>query len=152
MTYTQLAILPQLIGLARATDGSPHLITPDAIRTVVRSLADLPDGDEALLQSRITEVIETKRAMAPNCFLCASPCGRTSSFDLALLKLEPQPVQQAKWELIGFLCTIAAGDPDEMTVRDCLFQGLIAVGTQPILESALFALTEHCRARAAAER
>lgn len=37
MTYTQLALLSQLIGLARATDGSPHLITPDAIRTLALS-------------------------------------------------------------------------------------------------------------------
>lgn len=135
-------LLSQLIGLARATDGSEHLITPAAVAVVTAALKALHDGSP---EAHIAAVIEAKRAMVPNCFTCAAPCGRTSPFDLSLLKDDSQSVRAAKQELVRLLTGLAAADPDEATARDWFFLGLIAIGTQPISESALDALVSTLR-------
>lgn len=145
---SQLSLLSQLIGLARATDGSEHLITPAAIATVTEALRCLAAPEEDAISRQITAVIEARREMVPNCFTCAEPCGRTSPFDLALLREDPVPVQQAKWDLLALLISAACGAPEEETVRQFFFPGLIAMGTQPINEEALFALLRLLQARA----
>lgn len=142
----QLQLLSQLIGLARATDGSEHLINPASLRTVADALICLSAPcEEAVVQQQLRSVIETKREMVPNCFTCAAPCGRTSPFDLSALQEDPVPVQQAKWELLSLLTSAAAGNPSEEIARQFFFLGLIAIGTQPVSEEALFALVNQLR-------
>ena len=116
-------LLSQLIGLARATDGSEHLITPASTAVVLECLRAMAAGNgdvDALLQ----KVLQAKRAMVPNCFSCANPCGRTESYDLSRLEQAEETVRRLKWELLDGLCRLAAEKPDTDPV---LFYRLLTV-------------------------
>lgn len=144
MEASSRELLSELIGLARATDGSEHLITSESIAVVLAALRAISSGDT---EGQVSAVIEAKRAMVPNCFTCAAPCGRTSAFDLALLEDEPEAVQADKWELLRLLCALADRNPDESTARQFVFLGLTAIGTQPIDAATLSNLVGLIRSR-----
>ena len=77
-----------LIGLARAADGSEHLISESSTRLIVEALSvTSPNGscDDAALQTLIWRAEAAKQQMVPNCFTCAMPCGRTSDYDMRKL-------------------------------------------------------------------
>ncbi len=74
-----------LIGLARATDGNEHLINASATEVIVESLfATLTNVnfDDAALEKLLKRVEEEKRKMIPDCFSCASPCGKNNDYDM----------------------------------------------------------------------
>lgn len=72
-----------LIGLARATDGNGHLITPASTAVVVESLAaTLTKEDPDTLTALYRRIEEEKRRMVPDCFACASPCGKNNAYDM----------------------------------------------------------------------
>ena len=79
-------LLGCLIGLARAADGNPE-VPPSVDLAMLEGLAALfPAGqDSQSLEALIQQVTEAKRTLAPDCFTCASPCGRTSDYDMKTL-------------------------------------------------------------------
>ena len=83
-----------LIGLSRAVDNNEHLITPDTNAALLRALtAATPAECEAAL----TALQQQKRLLVPNCFDCASPCGRTADCDFpALLDAAPDAPSPAR--------------------------------------------------------
>ena len=126
MTHLKDRLLGELIGLARATDGSEHLITPETTAAVRSCLAASPEN-EAELAEQLQTVERCKRAMVPDCFLCANPCGRTSAFDLRELAREPNDVRAAKERIITALCGRPAQIPEPLVYR-----GLIALGIEDL--------------------
>ena len=149
MTETHRNLLSQLIGMARAADGSPFLITPEAADTMLRALRAL-GGTEAEAAEAVPAVIDRKRIMVPDCFSCTAPCGRTSPFDLDLLALDPAPVRAMKEELLSLL-PAAAGRSGEYEARELFFPALIGIGTQPVNEEALADILNRIRALAGQE-
>ena len=129
-----------LIGLARATDGNEHLITPDASMVIIESLfATLTNVnfDNAALEQLLARVEAEKRKMAPNCFTCDSPCGKNNDYDLRLLWTANEDIRSLKSLILFGIRGVAAyayhaavlGARDE-TVEHFLYKALIAVGME----------------------
>ena len=115
-------LLGELIGLARATEGNEHLITA-AVADVAASVLCADDADSDVLLRRIDE---TKRAMIPDCFACASPCGRNNAHDLSRWEQEPVEIRELKQNLLALLRRKTADGCRERA----LFRGLIALGIE----------------------
>ena len=117
-----------LIGLSRAVDNNEHLITPDTNAALLRALtAATPAECEAAL----TALQQQKRLLVPNCFDCASPCGRTADCDFpALLEAAPD-ARDARLSLLDALRTLARAqstpDPEACAF---LYRALFALGTE----------------------
>lgn len=129
-----------LIGLARATEGNEHLISSTSTAVVVEGLyAAIPNGvyEDAALKRLLERVEEEKRKMVPNCFECASPCGRTSGYNMAKLWDEEEEIRALKEKLLHTLRETAAcifrgavpENPREKAEKD-LYKGLIAIGIE----------------------
>lgn len=117
-------LICQLIGLARGTDGNEHLISEHSTAVIRACLAATPACDEELAHF-LSRVEEAKRAMVPDCFLCANPCGKTAAFDLSELENMPSDVRNAKHEILNGLLHANAE-----TREQALYRGLIALGTE----------------------
>lgn len=124
MDSLKAALIGQLIGLARATDGNEHLISDRSTAVIRECLAASPDSNEALrhLLSRVEEV---KRNMVPDCFLCANPCGKTAAFELSELEKYPQDVRNSKYKILDALLQSSA-----KAAEPALYRGLIALGME----------------------
>lgn len=124
MQEMQNKLMGALIGLARATDGNEHLISASSTAVVIESLtASEPRHMESLLE----KVEEEKRKMVPDCFLCASPCGRTSAYDLSSLRQASPKVRELKYQILANIRRLAASS----SVREAeslLYRALVAVG------------------------
>lgn len=119
MNPYKLSLIGELIGLARATDGNEHLINASATEIVRRVLlADENCLDEAAFICLRDEVLNQKRNMVPDCFLCAAPCGKTSAYDLSAVREH----QQLKTRILRDLISVSS-IPD-----DFLYKGLIILG------------------------
>ena len=117
-------LVGELIGLARATDGNEHLITPDVTK-LIRQCLGIDQSDETQIDHLITEVVAAKKTMVPDCFYCANPCGRTNSYDMYALKDEPELIQKPKKDILEKLRTC-----HESTTEASLYRGLIAIGLE----------------------
>ncbi len=124
MNSLSAALIGQLIGLARATDGNEHLISERSTALIRECLAATPDND-AELAHFMSRVEEAKRAMVPDCFFCANPCGKTAAFDLSELETLPADVQNAKYRILERLLQSGAE-----AAGPSLYRGLIALGTE----------------------
>jgi len=119
-----MILLGELIGLARATDGNEHLITPRSTALLRECLSSRPsDPDE--LQTLLDKITAQKREMVPDCFFCANPCGRTAPFNLSALQKESDAVLILKNQIIEALLNTSAG-----TGEAALYRGLIALGME----------------------
>ena len=88
-----------LIGLARVTDGNEHLICESATAVIVESLfATLTNVnfDNAALEKLMERVEEEKRKMVPDCFSCASPCGKNDDYDMSRLWNADEDIRSLK--------------------------------------------------------
>ena len=117
-----------LIGLVRVTDGNEHFITPELTTFIETCLTacytEHTDSDR--LRLLLSQCMEMKRAMVPNCFVCDHPCGRTSDYDMGRLAEAKQSVREKKLRLLQLLQeTLANGngiDPEIM------YDGLYLIG------------------------
>ena len=109
------ALIGELIGLARATDGNEHLITPSATE-VIRSCLHAVYTKTGDISCLLEQILEEKRKMVPNCFICANPCGRTSAFDFS--ELPAGPIRELKLALLDTLCAAADSVPEHILYRD----------------------------------
>lgn len=127
-----------LIGLARATDGNEHLISASSTAVVVESLfATLTNGssDDKTLEALIQRVEEEKRKMVPNCFTCASPCGKNNDYDMQKLWGSQEDVRTLKGLLLTGIRGMAAcayqaaalGCHDD-TVDRFFYKALVVIG------------------------
>ena len=88
-----------LIGLARATDGNEHLISQSSTAVIVEGLfATLTNVnfDNAALEKLLERVKAEKRKMVPDCFTCASPCGKNNDYDMASLWNAEEDIRSLK--------------------------------------------------------
>lgn len=115
-------LLGELIGLARATEGNAHLITAAVADVAAEVLCAEAADPDALLR----RIDETKRAMIPDCYACASPCGRNNAHDLSRWGEEPAEIHGLKQNLLALLRRKAA----EGCRERALFRGLIALGIE----------------------
>ena len=129
-------LVGELIGLARATDGNEHLITPDVAK-LIRHCLETDQLDENGISHLIEQVIAAKKAIVPDCFYCANPCGRTNSYDMDALKDEPELIQKSKKDILEKLRTC-----HESTSERSLYRGLISVGLDGATSDFLIRIAE----------
>lgn len=140
-------LIGALIGIARATDGNEHLISPSSTAVIVESLAALAAEtgfDTAAQNAFCRRVEDEKRNMVPDCFLCACPCGKNSDYPMEnLWNAEPE-IRECKCRILQTLRGIAVqahaaallGHHDEAVDR-FFYKALFAVGMDDWTEKEL---------------
>ncbi len=127
-----------LIGLAKATDGNEHLINADATSVIISSLfATLTNVnfDNESLQALYDQVEQEKKKMVPDCFACASPCGKSDHYDMEKLWKADEDIRSLKSLILFGIRGLAAyayhaavlGYHDE-TVDRFFYKALTAIG------------------------
>lgn len=94
-------IIGALIGLARACENNPE--TENTAATVKSALAACADGvvsDEAC-QLILDGIYAEKNTVAPNCALCANPCGNTADYDMAKIMGDKSEIGAIKRRLLA---------------------------------------------------
>jgi len=126
MTDYKKRLIGALIGLARATDGNEHLISKASTDVILECLMAEPTDEEelGLLLGKIDTV---KRSMVPDCFLCANPCGRTSSYDMTQLENAPPEIRKIKYDILSKLQRLALGNLNHLDELS-LYHSLVALG------------------------
>lgn len=124
----------RLIGLARATEGNEHMITASTAPALMEGLAALASReqpDREAVAAIMESLREEKRKLVPDCFLCASPCGRTADYDLENLRGAPEEVRALKYQILlcagDLAASIRQSGGDEKN-HNLLYRALIAVG------------------------
>ena len=123
-------LIGELIGLARAIDGNEHLILPSTTLLIRECLLAIEEGT-ADPEYYTTNVIEEKRKVVPNCFVCANPCGRTSPFDLN--ELPEGEIRELKLSLLDTLCRSANDIREDILYRDLVIISLEDYTPQDLL-------------------
>ena len=124
----------RLIGLARAVDGSEHLISEELTQLIVEGLATLASAsvDSAALEALIGRTEAQKRQIVPNCFTCAMPCGRTEDYDLQKLWHAHADSRSLRSLILFGICDIAAHvratGCQDAGIHKFLYQALFTIG------------------------
>lgn len=139
------SLVGALVGLARPTDGNEHLISASSTAVILEGLTS-GTLEDAALEDLLKRVEAEKRNMVPDCFTCASPCGRNSDYDMTELRKADREVQALKYRLLSGIQEMAghireAGCCGETSER-FLYKALIVIGMdafgaeelQPILQ------------------
>ena len=127
-----------LIGLARATEGNEHMISDSTAAVIVEglfaTLTNVNFDNDALL-SIMNRVEEEKKKLVPDCFHCASPCGRNHDYDMRNLWNANEDIRSLKSLILFGIRGIAAyayhaavlGYKDDI-IHTFLYKALIAIG------------------------
>lgn len=125
-TPVQAQLAGALIGVVRALDGSVSP-TPETYPLLLEGLQALEEGEDR--QARLTHRLHLeKAALAPDCALCAAPCGRTADYDLSALSAAPESVRREKLALLTALRALAKAGRDPREVGPLVCQGLFLLG------------------------
>ena len=150
-------LLSALIGLARATEGNEELMTEETQYLLFQGISRLfmreeesykgKDCNEAhQLTELLAQIREEKKRLVPNCFDCASPCGRTADYDMQEFWAGEEDKVSLKLEVVKCVWQIAAevqekavstgGKETNEMVERCL-EALIVLGWNGSRESLL---------------
>ena len=99
MTPAQEHFVGALIGLARVTDGNPHLLSLQ-VREVLRSGLALCRREPDTCDRQVPAIHAMKAQLAPDCARCTHPCGKNDDFDLNLLAQDPESEREIKLALL----------------------------------------------------
>ena len=111
-------VLSALVALARATEGNEWNITADTRGLITEAINDDGGNTESLLK----RIEGERKRLVPDCFHCASPCGRTAPYDLEGLINADEETKKAKQILLSSLKEVSGkGD-------DLIFRVLYAIG------------------------
>ena len=128
-----------LIGLARATEGNEHLINFGTDRLIMEGLFTTMTNvnfNNAAISALIDKVHTEKKRLAPECFKCASSCGRNDDYDMRSVWEADEDIRSLKSLILFGIRGMAAyawhasvlGYHDE-TVNRFFCKALFAVGT-----------------------
>ena len=127
-----------LVGLARATEGNEHMVSDSTAAVIVEglfaTLTNVNFDNDALL-SIMNRVEEEKKKLVPDCFHCASPCGRNHDYDMRNLWNANEDIRSLKSLILFGIRGIAAyayhaavlGYKDDI-IHTFLYKALIAIG------------------------
>ena len=111
-------VLSALVALARATEGNEWNITADTRGLITEAINDDGGNTESLLK----RIEGERKRLVPDCFHCASPCGRTAPYDLEGLINADEETKKEKQILLSSLKEVSGkGD-------DLIFRVLYAIG------------------------
>ena len=127
-----------LIGLARATEGNEHMVSDSTAAVIVEglfaTLTNVNFDNDALLAIMERVDIE-KRKLVPECYKCASACGRNNDYDMSKLWNADADIRSLKSLILFGIRGVAAyayhaavlGYKDE-AVHKFLYKALFAIG------------------------
>ena len=127
-----------LIGLARATDGNDHMLSASTADVVVEGLfATLTNVnfDNDTLLTIMDRVEIEKKKLVPECFKCASSCGRNNDYDMQKLWNADEDIRSLKSLILFGIRGVAAyayhaavlGYKDDL-IHKFLYKALFAIG------------------------
>ncbi len=127
-----------LIGLARATEGNEYLINSGTDRLIIEGLfATITNVNfnNATISALIDKVHTEKKRLVPECFKCASACGRNDDYDMRSVWEANEDIRSLKSLILFGIRGMAAyayhasvlGYHDE-TVNRFFYKALFAVG------------------------
>ncbi len=127
-----------LIGLARATEGNDHAVSDSTAAVTIEGLyatrTDANFSSDALL-ALLDQVDAEKRKLVPECYKCASACGRNNEYDMNNLRSADEDIRALKSSILLGILDIAAhahraaalGHREE-AVHKFLYKALFAIG------------------------
>lgn len=127
-----------LIGLARSTEGNEHLVSDSTAAVIVEglfaTLTNVNFDNDALLNI-LARVDMEKRKLVPECFHCASSCGRNENYEMEKLWNADKDIRSLKSLILFGIRGIAAyayhaavlGYKDN-TIHSFLYKALFAIG------------------------
>lgn len=102
-------ILGELIGLARACENNPKTENTDRVITEALAACVPENGiSDEVLERILGRIQEEKTAVAPNCAVCACPCGNTAAYDIEQIRNEQGESRTVKLQLLSEICRAAA--------------------------------------------
>ena len=106
----QDALTGALIGLARASESSADLLTPETDALIQRSLSACADSspDDAEIQVLLDQVHAEKARLVPDCASCRNPCGHNDDYDLANLWNAQEDIRSLKVQILSGIRDMAA--------------------------------------------
>lgn len=119
------AVISALIGLVGACNNNPKTAQTD--RILLKALAT--GGKETDEQALVEEIRAEKYAVAPDCAVCANPCGNTSDYDMERLYTAAEAIRGIKLQILSALRETAGmllHAPE--TEIDLLYKALLYVG------------------------
>lgn len=126
------AVISALIGLAGACNNNPK--TPQTDRLLLQALAGERSAEEVRAE---------KFAVAPDCAVCANPCGNTSDYDMDRLYTADPEVRETKVQILAALREAAKSlfQTPEAEI-DLLYKALLYVGSDLDLDTLRTLLAE----------
>ena len=118
-------ILSSLIGIARAAEGNEGKLDGETDRLVCTALSAIAEekiGSDAV-DYILSALRKEKKRIAPDCFSCASPCGRTDDPDLSALSDSPE-VSDLKERLVETLISLSC----EKKINPSVYKALYLIG------------------------
>ena len=100
-----------LIGIARAASGNEHLLTDEITSVIIESLfATLTNVnfDNDSLNALLDRAVAAKKSLVPDCFTCASSCGRTDDYDMSMLWNDNKDIRSLKSLILFGIRGVAA--------------------------------------------
>ena len=122
----------ELIGLARATEGNDHMLTPSTAAVTLEGLLATQPGaalSSGELLAVLERVDEEKRKLVPECRNCLAPCGRTDAYDMQRLQATDAQTRSIKEKILSGLRELAAR-PVAEDVSMLLYRALFAIGME----------------------
>lgn len=105
-------VLSALVALARAAEGNEWNITADTRGLITEAINDDGGNTESLLK----RIEDERKRLVPDCFHCASPCGRTAPYDLEGFINADEETKKAKQILLSSLKEVS-GKGDDLIFR-----------------------------------
>ena len=127
-----------LIGLARATEGNGHMLRDSTAAVVVEglfaTLTNVNFDNDALLDI-LDRVDAEKRKLVPECYKCASACGRNNDYDMSKLWNADEDIRSLKSLILFGIRGVAAyayhaavlGYRDD-AIHQFLYKALVVIG------------------------
>lgn len=127
-----------LIGLARATEGNEALVDDNTDKLILEGLFTTITNvnfNNQTIEVLIKKIEAEKERLVPNCFSCASCCGRNDNFDMQLIWQGDEDVRSLKSLILFGIRGIAAyayhasvlGYTDK-EVNSFFYKALFAIG------------------------
>lgn len=146
-------VISALIGLVGACNNNPKTAATDSV--VIKALAASAMCQETDDESRsgiIEEIYAEKNAVAPDCAVCACPCGNTSDYDMNRIYEAAPEIRDLRLELLSRCRHLAArvysgGDSGEQMETDStFFYKILSCISYDIEKEQLLALLEEMQA------
>ena len=114
-------LLGKLIGLVRCTEGNEDKVTEYTCGLILQGVSLLNSGDHTLC----VEIEKEKQRLAPDCYACATPCGKRDDLDFELLMLDDEETAAAKEKLLHLLLAVRSDVPVNLLIRALFLYGLL---------------------------